>query len=558
MIGPGLGPYALIIPLADHFAQLFPHRHYITLLLVPSTPGIAHSFADSWEGRRELTIPARAFSYNQGVFSMPKQVSIDTDIWSSSRISSYDPRQLSLFFYLTTNPSITESGIYKISPSDLYLRKNFGTQTLESFLGLLESISDNILYDYETKHVFVIEHLAHTGLRRGNPRWVAKSIINNMKASQNTILWQSFVERYQTFAEPFNKLSRTFSDRLSQLASFASEVDISQPVTESQPDQTPCPKDLTTTTTTQNLSGTFLERLQKGYVVVVVEGNKDRDRVLGEGEGEEGDSERFSPAPQSPPEAFLANHPEVRHSFLAFLESRRQAGGAVTNDAAIALAKDLFRYAGNNPALAINILQYSRDNGYRKLFPAQSNSSVPIAPPKPQTVKANLERLIPKTTFNSIDSALAQFRQEAPPNLDPSQELPELLTWLSNFHIHNPKQIRSMLAAAKLNPKDIDRILKLRPDLTVASLIPIIGPEAPDKSPQAILASLTGFDQQPKPNPGTPRTKRTKTSATNHNDNQLPPPEPKLHSITRTEYYQLPAAQRSHYQPAGNGYTRKA
>jgi len=135
--------------------------------------------------------------------TMAKYRPVYTQIWEDEdEFLNYSDFEKVLFFYLITNPSCTESGIYKISPRiiSFILRCD-----QEKFVKSLSKLSPNIMYDSDNKIVFVKNFFKYNGARHGRPDLILKSLMRDV-TNFTTPLWHCFIKTYPKFEESFIKV----------------------------------------------------------------------------------------------------------------------------------------------------------------------------------------------------------------------------------------------------------------------------------------------------------------------------------------------------------------
>jgi hypothetical protein len=140
---------------------------------------------------------------------MAKYRPIYVRIWKDPDFEEYTPEGKLLFVYLCTNPSTTESGIYPISKSTI---ANETGIPLERVKILLDNGLKNVMYDPETRHIYVRRfHLYNPW---GKPDLIRKSIGNDFIGSPQSILWQHFVTDYPEFTDTLTSLGLRLTNNI--------------------------------------------------------------------------------------------------------------------------------------------------------------------------------------------------------------------------------------------------------------------------------------------------------------------------------------------------------
>lgn len=127
-----------------------------------------------------------------------------TSIWKDPDFEKYKPLMKLIFFYLCTNESTTESGIYPITIKTISNETGIPVRTVAE---LLSNGLKNIVYDFKNSCVFVKNFLKYNG--GGRPDLLEKSIIKNCKIIK-TPLWNQFIENYPQYLNCLQTLSEQF------------------------------------------------------------------------------------------------------------------------------------------------------------------------------------------------------------------------------------------------------------------------------------------------------------------------------------------------------------
>jgi len=121
---------------------------------------------------------------------MPKYRPVHTKIWKDKDFQNSGKDAKLLFFYLITNESINNSGIYEIPIKTIAMETGITVSMIGQLLGN-DSIK-NIKFDKENEIVFVVNVRKYC--KTGNPVQVEKGIISEFELTKKTPLWKRFVE----------------------------------------------------------------------------------------------------------------------------------------------------------------------------------------------------------------------------------------------------------------------------------------------------------------------------------------------------------------------------
>jgi uncharacterized phage protein (TIGR02220 family) len=116
-------------------------------------------------------------------------------IWKDADFEEYISDQKLIFMHLFTNQSTTESGIYCITHKAI---SNETAIPLDKVKKLIVK-TKNIIYDEQSRCVFVVNFLKHNG--GGRPDLLHRSIIKDAETF-HSCLWHLFIERYPEHLDP--------------------------------------------------------------------------------------------------------------------------------------------------------------------------------------------------------------------------------------------------------------------------------------------------------------------------------------------------------------------
>jgi len=124
-------------------------------------------------------------------------------IWTDPDFQEYSRDERLVFFYVCTNPNITESGIYPLTCKTIAMATDLEKNTVEQILR--ENRIKNILYDFDNQVIFVANFLRYHGTGRRD--LVLRSVYNDYMYIK-THLWNKFEEHYPLYFEKLLKLKK--------------------------------------------------------------------------------------------------------------------------------------------------------------------------------------------------------------------------------------------------------------------------------------------------------------------------------------------------------------
>jgi hypothetical protein len=386
---------------------------------------------------------------------------IDSDMWYSTTIQSYDCLQLAVFFYFHTRKEIPVSGVYKTNLfTDCALFKRPGDcaqLTKDDLLKVINSMPENLIYDSENSLIFCIQHFEHASKSRGNPKLVFKSVENSIRQYHKSLIWQHFIKKYPEFAEV--------------AANICANIEQTLP---NKQDSLPI------------VSRNFLESFDKlSYKY------KYKYSFLGKGVwGETLLSANNLGLPFDDESLLLA--------LFDFLEFRHKSGRTPTPESALALCRELDALSSHDSQTAINILNQSLAAGSFSIYPlktgsAKSRNLPPQAPtPNKQAsaqFKAKKQKLMDyakTTTFkkSKFSEILEAFKNETP-DIPKDIKLEDLVQnhfqSIADFiSFHTPENIETKNLLVKLgisDPESISRLFTLIPTLSTNDIQPFLDSE---------------------------------------------------------------------------------
>jgi uncharacterized phage protein (TIGR02220 family) len=120
---------------------------------------------------------------------MAKYRPVLMSIWKDPDFEEYTPIQKLIFIYLFTNQSTTESGIYSITLKAISNETGIPLATVRKEITAIK----NIIYDDQSKCVFVVKFLKHNG--SGRPDLLHLSILKDAE-TYHTTLWKLFIKEH--------------------------------------------------------------------------------------------------------------------------------------------------------------------------------------------------------------------------------------------------------------------------------------------------------------------------------------------------------------------------
>ena len=135
---------------------------------------------------------------------MSKYRPVYTKIWKDRDFLKASKDSKLLFIYLITNESITNSGIYEIPIKTITNETGLTRSTVEQLL--VKGSMKNVIYDLKNEIVFITNTRKYC--RGGNPKQVEKGIINEMRQTSKTFLWNLFIQLNPCFKDIFSKVGQ--------------------------------------------------------------------------------------------------------------------------------------------------------------------------------------------------------------------------------------------------------------------------------------------------------------------------------------------------------------
>ena len=125
---------------------------------------------------------------------------ISVNIWRDPDFQKYSLEEKIVFFYLCTNPSATESGIYVITPGTISSESGVSFETVDHTLSNL-GINNvrNLAYDVKTHTIFIKRYRLYNG--GGAPALIRKAIQREHMITSTSPHWKEFVELYPEFQD---------------------------------------------------------------------------------------------------------------------------------------------------------------------------------------------------------------------------------------------------------------------------------------------------------------------------------------------------------------------
>lgn len=126
---------------------------------------------------------------------MPGYRPIFKHIWKDPDFQELSPDDKLIFFYICTNDSITESGIYPLTPRTVANETGLSFDKVKAVFE--NGLYKNIEYDKEHRIIYVKNiRKYNTG---GKPDLIRSSITKDLRNCPNTPLWENFFKDYPEY-----------------------------------------------------------------------------------------------------------------------------------------------------------------------------------------------------------------------------------------------------------------------------------------------------------------------------------------------------------------------
>lgn len=123
---------------------------------------------------------------------------VDTAFWEDSKvIDKYSVEDKYFLLYLMTNPHTTQAGIYKLPKRLISFETGYTVESVSVILERFESKYSNIVYDYETQEIAVLNSLKYSIVKGGKP--VADLLIKELSKINNDELILKVYENLMIF-----------------------------------------------------------------------------------------------------------------------------------------------------------------------------------------------------------------------------------------------------------------------------------------------------------------------------------------------------------------------
>ena len=138
---------------------------------------------------------------------------VDTAFWEDSKvIDKYSVEDKYFLLYLMTNPHTTQVGIYKLPKRLISFETGYTVESVSVILERFESKYSNIVYDYETQEIAVLNSLKYSIVKGGKP--VADLLIKELSKINNDELILKVYENLMIFWE---RSTRDFDKTVKEL-----------------------------------------------------------------------------------------------------------------------------------------------------------------------------------------------------------------------------------------------------------------------------------------------------------------------------------------------------
>lgn len=143
---------------------------------------------------------------------------VDTSFWEDSKvIDKYSVEDKYFLLYLMTNPHTTQVGIYKLPRRLISFETGYTVESVSVILERFESKYGNIVYDYETQEIAVLNSLKYSIVKGGKP--VSDLLIKELSKIKND---QLILEVYENLTLFWERSTREFDKTVKGL--FESEL----------------------------------------------------------------------------------------------------------------------------------------------------------------------------------------------------------------------------------------------------------------------------------------------------------------------------------------------
>jgi len=144
---------------------------------------------------------------------------VDTAFWEDSKvIDKYSVEDKYFLLYLMTNPHTTQVGIYKLPRRLISFETGYTVESVTVILERFESKYNNIVYDYETQEIAVLNSLKYSIVKGGKP--VADLLTKELSKIKNDKLILKVYENLMIFWE---RSTRDFDKTVKKL--FETELE---------------------------------------------------------------------------------------------------------------------------------------------------------------------------------------------------------------------------------------------------------------------------------------------------------------------------------------------
>lgn len=138
---------------------------------------------------------------------------VDTSFWEDSKvIDKYSVEDKYFLLYLMTNPHTTQVGIYKLPRRLISFETGYTVESVSVILERFESKYGNIVYDYETQEIAVLNSLKYSIVKGGKP--VSDLLTKELSKIKNDELILKVYENLMLFWE---RSTREFDKTVKEL-----------------------------------------------------------------------------------------------------------------------------------------------------------------------------------------------------------------------------------------------------------------------------------------------------------------------------------------------------
>lgn len=155
---------------------------------------------------------------------------VHSNIWNDNKFTEYAPDQQLVFLYLITNPNCKLSGIYKISPKQIYCSTNIAVAKINKILASFDK--STIEYDFENGFIFIKNFFKYNLGKGGNPKIIFSTLENNLNILKDHKFTIEFAKKYEV--EVNNIKDKINLSKKKEISTVDQQLDNSKPTVDQQ------------------------------------------------------------------------------------------------------------------------------------------------------------------------------------------------------------------------------------------------------------------------------------------------------------------------------------